>query len=156
MNKVMELNFPIVSPFVTDPFIISRKSYMWGKFLIFTPLGNHIHQVTTTALDLRSNLIFGDPDADVSTVLFNRLPTDFRIMEDCTIYLHPSYCLIGYSEFHVRQQDGKKAQIYDINDRLIFDGTQYEDGEYRVRCCQTGRYVWITGDGTEWVVSKVG
>ena len=156
INKVIELNFPIVSPFYTDPFIISRKSYMWGKYLIFTPMGGYIHQMTTATLDLRSNLIFGDPDADISTVVLNRLPTDFQIMEDCTIYLHPSYCPIGYNEFYVRQQDGKKAQIYDINDRLIYDGTQYENGEYRVRCCQTGRYVWINGFGMEWVVSKVG
>ena len=64
-------------------------------------------------------------------------PTIFDIAVNTVIRLDDSYCPVGIREFRVIQYKDKKAQIYDHNNRLIFDGTRLEEGTYVVRCYMT-------------------
>lgn len=61
-------------------------------------------------------------------------PTFFDISANTTIYLDDSYCPVGIKEFKVRQTASAKAQIYDHNNNLIFDGANLSDGTYIIRC----------------------
>ena len=62
-------------------------------------------------------------------------PTDFIADTiDCTITLNDSYCCIGINDNTVEQKNGVKAVVVDKNGTTIFDGTELNDGIYRLTC----------------------
>ena len=85
------------------------------------------------------------------------LPTTFEIgVENCRIYLHASYCFMGYSKFEVIQTDHYQADFHDWRGTKIFSGADHGAGRFRLQHLITAedgkaRY---DGTGTQWVITK--
>ena len=125
------------------------KSYIWGKRLIMTSLTDYRKVVTTEALDTRR--IDTQTYDDVRTL--PQLPTKFVVNSvDTEIYLHASYCAIGFNKFEVEQANGCTCKIYDYDQNLIFDGAEYGDGTYKLTCYKDSELVERSGNmGSMWI-----
>lgn len=110
--------------------ILATKAYIWGKFVIMVPYMPYRKVVTTDVLDTR---LVGTQTTD-EELSFSHLPTKFVVNTvNSTIYLHSSYCALGFNEFEVEQVNGFACTIYDCLGNLIFDGTELGDGIYKVK-----------------------
>lgn len=76
-------------------------------------------------------------------------PTVFDLDTNATIYLNDSYCCIGINDVEIRQYDGKKAHVYNKDNTLIFNGTNYPAGIYHLKSHITDKTITITdGNGS--------
>lgn len=72
-------------------------------------------------------------DIDMTPQYYHEaIPQCFVAKADATINLHPTYAANCLSTFEVVQEEGHKLTIKDFVGNVIFDGTQYEDGRYRL------------------------
>lgn len=108
----------------------TNKAYVWGKYLIMTPTIPYRKVITTETLDTR---LIGRTDETYDEIkLLSQLPTKFVVDNVNTeIYLHASYCAFGFNEFEVEQVNGFTCKVYDVNNNLLFDGTEQGDGLYK-------------------------
>lgn len=112
--------------------ILATKAYIFGKFIIMSPYMSYRKVVTTDILDTR---LIGAQTTDEELFL-SRLPTKFVVNTvNSEIYLHSSYCALGFNEFEVEQANGFTCKLYDVLGNLIFDGTELGDGIYKVKVC---------------------
>lgn len=138
----------------------SDKTYMWGKYLIFTPHIPYRKVITTEELDTR---LIGSETSYEDARKLTQLPTNFVVNSvDTEIYLHPSYCVFGYNEFQVEQSNGFTCKVYDVKGTLIFDGTEQGNGTYKFNVykdydlCDAQSYGQLRADflGHYWQVTK--
>lgn len=134
----------------------SEGAIIWGKNIIFKPDRTRRKVVSVERWDMRAN----DENLEL-------LPTTFEIaISDCEIFLHASYCFIGYNKFEVIQTETNKAKFYDWRGNLIFDGNEYGAGTFVLehrQCDEQGYpsigypdykgYATYDGVGTEWHIS---
>lgn len=137
------------------------KAYIWGKWLIMQPYMSYRKKVLAESYDTRT---LGQETSSQEVKELMHLPTAFVVDNINTeIYLHPSYCAFGISEFEVEQKNGFTCKIYDVNDTLIFDGTTKGDGIYKLKIykdyekCTEHSYGLLRKDflGHYWIVTKV-
>lgn len=142
------------------PNIYCTKAYIWGKYFIMQPHITYRKSVTTNTLDTR---LIGMEATANSVRELTQLPTYFVIDTiNTNIYLHASYCAFGFKEFEVEQKNGFTCKIYDVNETLIFDGTAYGDGHYKLKVykdydnCEEYSYGMLRRDflGHYWEVTK--
>lgn len=139
--KVGIIEIPLMTPRtevgenIGTPAIFTNKAYIWGKYLIMTPHMSYRKRVITNILDTR---LIDKPKGTyqetwAATQALSQLPTRFVIDNVNTeIYLHASYCAFGFNEFEVEQANGFTCKIYDVHEKLIFDGTEKGDGLYKL------------------------
>lgn len=117
------------------PVVFTNKAYIWGKYLIMTPHISYRKRVITNILDTR---LIDKPKGTyqetwAAAQALSQLPTRFVIDNiNAEIYLHASYCAFGFNEFEVEQANGFTCKIYDVHEKLIFDGTKKGDGLYKL------------------------
>lgn len=125
---------------------LSDGAKLWGGNIILNPTFQVYRKVTEAVFDNRTNDQKLEP-----------LPTTFEIgVENCQIYLHASYCFMGYATFEVIQTESYQADFYDWRGTKIFSGADHGAGRFRLRHLITaedgkGRY---DGTGTQWVITK--
>ena len=126
--------------------IFGRSAIIWCNRLIFQDVPDK-HYIVTRNLDLRTI------DADTPG-----MPTVFEIgCTDCVIHLHPTYCFMGLSRFHVVQTEDYQATIYDsYSGNAIFDGSTYGAGTFEVTTRINGDNARINGEGMIWKVRRIG
>ena len=126
--------------------IFGRSAIIWCNCLIFQDVPDK-HYIVTRNLDLRAI------DADTPG-----MPTVFEIgCTDCVIHLHPTYCFMGLSRFHVVQTEDYQATIYDsYSGNAIFDGSTYGAGTFEVTTRINGDNARINGEGMIWKVRRIG
>ena len=111
--------------------VYTTKSYLWGRHLIMTPDRQYRKVVTTETLDTR---LIGKETTHEEIRELCGLPTKFVVDNINTeIYLHASYCTLGFNEFEVEQTNGFTCKVYDFYGTLIFDGTNTGDGIYKFK-----------------------
>lgn len=116
------------------------EAFVWGKYLIMRPHMAYRKEVTTETLDTR---LIGTEGADEDSKIhsLSQLPTRFVINTINTdIYLHESYCALGFNEFEVEQTNGFTCKIYDKLNNLIFDGTEQGNGLYKFNVYKDATY----------------
>lgn len=127
---------------------LSDGAKLWGGNIILNPAFQVYRKVTEAVFDNRVNDQHLQP-----------LPTTFEIgAENCQIYLHASYCFMGYATFEVIQTESYQADFYDWRGTKIFSGADHGAGRFRLRHLITaedgkGRY---DGTGTQWVITRLG
>ena len=127
---------------------LSDGAKLWGGNIILNPTFQVYRKVTETVFDNRTNDQKLEP-----------LPTTFEIgAENCQIYLHASYCFMGYATFEVIQTESYQADFYDWRGTKIFSGADHGAGRFRLQHLITaedgkGRY---DGTGTQWVITRLG
>lgn len=127
---------------------LSDGAKLWGGNIILNPTFQVYRKVTEAVFDNRTNDQKLEP-----------LPTTFEIgAENCRIYLHASYCFMGYATFEVIQTESYQADFYDWRGTKIFSGADHGAGRFRLRHLITaedgkGRY---DGTGTQWVITRLG
>lgn len=130
-----------------DSGYLAREAIVWGRKLILKPYRKFTQSITNN-FDNRAN----------DRTLY-QLPTEFiveefdeSVTEDyITINLHASYCFLGYNKFKIVQKNDKKAKVYDYDGNLIFDGTEYDNGEFIITHYQTTkRMPSYDGTGLAW------
>lgn len=145
-----------------QPNIYCTKVYIWGKRFIMQPYMEYRKPVATETLDTR---LIGRETSASEIKELTQLPTCFVIDEaNSNIYLHESYCAFGFKEFEVEQKNGFTCKIYDVNETLIFDGSTYGDGIYKLKVykdydnCEEHSYGMLRRDymGHYWQVLKMG
>lgn len=125
---------------------LSDGAKLWGGNIILNPTFQVYRKVTEAVFDNRVNDQHLQP-----------LPTTFEIgAENCRIYLHASYCFMGYATFEVIQTESYQADFYDWRGTKIFSGADHGAGRFRLQHLITaedgkGRY---DGTGTQWVITK--
>ena len=125
---------------------LSDGAKLWGGNIILNPTFQVYRKVTEAVFDNRTNDQKLEP-----------LPTTFEIgAENCRIYLHASYCFMGYATFEVIQTESYQADFYDWRGTKIFSGADHGAGRFRLQHLITaedgkGRY---DGTGTQWVITK--
>lgn len=125
---------------------LSDGAKLWGGNIILNPTFQVYRKVTEAVFDNRVNDQHLQP-----------LPTTFEIgVENCQIYLHASYCFMGYATFEVIQTESYQADFYDWRGTKIFSGADHGAGRFRLQHLITaengkGRY---DGTGTQWVITK--
>ena len=125
---------------------LSDGAKLWGGNIILNPTFQVYRKVTEAVFDNRVNDQHLQP-----------LPTTFEIgAENCQIYLHASYCFMGYATFEVIQTESYQADFYDWRGTKIFSGADHGAGRFRLHHLITaedgkGRY---DGTGTQWVITK--
>lgn len=125
---------------------LSDGAKLWGGNIILNPTFQVYRKVTEAVFDNRTNDQKLEP-----------LPTTFEIgTENCRIYLHASYCFMGYATFEVIQTESYQADFYDWRGTKIFSGADHGAGRFRLQHLITaedgkGRY---DGTGTQWVITK--
>lgn len=125
---------------------LSDGAKLWGGNIILNPTFQVYRKVTEAVFDNRVNDQHLQP-----------LPTTFEIgAENCQIYLHASYCFMGYATFEVIQTESYQADFYDWRGTKIFSGADHGAGRFRLQHLITaedgkGRY---DGTGTQWVITK--
>lgn len=127
---------------------LSDGAKLWGGNIILNPTFQVYRKVTEAVFDNRVNDQHLQP-----------LPTTFEIgAENCQIYLHASYCFMGYAMFEVIQTESYQADFYDWRGTKIFSGADHGAGRFRLQHLITaedgkGRY---DGTGTQWVITRLG
>ena len=127
---------------------LSDGAKLWGGNIILNPTFQVYRKVTEAVFDNRVNDQKLEP-----------LPTTFEIgVENCQIYLHASYCFMGYATFEVIQTESYQADFYDWRGTKIFSGADHGAGRFRLQHLITaedgkGRY---DGTGTQWVITRLG
>lgn len=127
---------------------LSDGAKLWGGNIILNPTFQVYRKVTEAVFDNRTNDQKLEP-----------LPTTFEIgVENCQIYLHASYCFMGYATFEVIQTESYQADFYDWRGTKIFSGADHGAGRFRLQHLITaedgkGRY---DGTGTQWVITRLG
>ena len=127
---------------------LSDGAKLWGGNIILNPTFQVYRKVTEAVFDNRTNDQKLEP-----------LPTTFEIgAENCQIYLHASYCFMGYATFEVIQTESYQADFYDWRGTKIFSGADHGAGRFRLQHLITaedgkGRY---DGTGTQWVITRLG
>lgn len=127
---------------------LSDGAKLWGGNIILNPTFQVYRKVTEAVFDNRVNDQHLQP-----------LPTTFEIgAENCRIYLHASYCFMGYAAFEVIQTESYQADFYDWRGTKIFSGADHGAGRFRLQHLITaedgkGRY---DGTGTQWVITRLG
>lgn len=127
---------------------LSDGAKLWGGNIILNPTFQVYRKVTEAVFDNRVNDQHLQP-----------LPTTFEIgTENCQIYLHASYCFMGYATFEVIQTESYQADFYDWRGTKIFSGADHDAGRFRLQHLITaedgkGRY---DGTGTQWVITRLG
>lgn len=127
---------------------LSDGAKLWGGNIILNPTFQVYRKVTEAVFDNRVNDQHLQP-----------LPTIFEIgAENCQIYLHASYCFMGYATFEVIQTESYQADFYDWRGTKIFSGADHGAGRFRLQHLITaedgkGRY---DGTGTQWVITRLG
>ena len=127
---------------------LSDGAKLWGGNIILNPTFQVYRKVTEAVFDNRTNDQKLEP-----------LPTTFEIgAENCQIYLHASYCFMGYAMFEVIQTESYQADFYDWRGTKIFSGADHGAGRFRLQHLITaedgkGRY---DGTGTQWVITRLG
>lgn len=127
---------------------LSDGAKLWGGNIILNPTFQVYRKVTEAVFDNRTNDQKLEP-----------LPTTFEIgVENCRIYLHASYCFMGYATFEVIQTESYQADFYDWRGTKIFSGADHGAGRFRLQHLITaedgkGRY---DGTGTQWVITRLG
>ena len=107
-------------------FILGKEMILHGKDKICIPQFKSLWRVNNTPFDLRD-------ETYLESWIGSRppYPTKFIIdVPDCIIYLSPSYCAEGYSEFIV-DMSTYKATIYDRRGNVIFDAADNTEGVYK-------------------------
>lgn len=118
--------------------IYSTKTYIWGKYLIFTPYMAYKKIITTDRLDTRS---VGSETSHSEIAALSQLPTKFVVNNiDTEIYLHSSYCAFGFNEFEVEQANGNTCKVYDVKGTLLFDGAEKGNGLYKFKVYKDATY----------------
>lgn len=126
---------------------LSDGAKLWGGNIILNPTFQVYRKVTEAVFDNRTNDQKLEP-----------LPTTFEIgVENCQIYLHASYCFMGYATFEVIQTESYQADFYDWRGTKIFSGADHGAGRFRLQHLITaedgkGRY---DGTGTQWVIARL-
>lgn len=127
---------------------LSDGAKLWGGNIILNPTFQVYRKVTEAVFDNRVNDQHLQP-----------LPTTFEIgAENCQIYLHASYCFMGYATFEVIQTESYQADFYDWRGTKIFSGADHGAGRFRLQHLITAedgkaRY---DGTGTQWVITRLG
>ena len=127
---------------------LSDGAKLWGGNIILNPTFQVYRKVTEAVFDNRTNDQKLEP-----------LPTTFEIgAENCQIYLHASYCFMGYAMFEVIQTESYQADFYDWRGTKIFSGADHGAGRFRLQHLITAedgkaRY---DGTGTQWVITRLG
>lgn len=108
--------------------------------------GNPVGYITTCGreiITLRNQKImtpFGrmrrnvNDDIDYTAFYGDVYATDYVIKDDVTIKLNSSFCCIGFNDIIIDQTDGHYATIYDKFNNVIFNGSNYGTGVYRLSC----------------------
>ena len=146
------INGRVISSNITDganvaaASVYSTKTYIWGKYLIFTPFAAYKKVVTTGTLDTR---LIGSETSPDEIAALSQLPTKFVVDNINTeIYLHASYCAFGFNEFEVEQANGNTCKVYDVKGTLLFDGTEKGDGLYKFKVYKDATYCADNTSGT--------
>lgn len=146
------INGRVISSNITDganaaaASVYSTKIYIWGKYLIFTPVMAYKKVVTTNTLDTR---LIGSETSFSEITALSQLPTKFVVDNINTeIYLHASYCAFGFNEFEVEQANGNTCKVYDVKGTLLFDGTEMGDGLYKFKVYKDAAYCADNSSGT--------
>lgn len=141
--------------------VYSTEAYVWGKHLILTPFMAYRKEITTKEFDTRHIGRTEETDSEIQAL--SQLPTKFVVGTIGTeIYLHSSYCAFGFNEFEVEQVNGFTCKIYDVLGNLIFDGSEQDDGLYKLKVykdatyCSENTYGMLRRDftGHYWQVTK--
>ena len=123
------VNGPIIYGDLTyknGEFILGKEMILHGKDKVCVPQFRSIWTVDTQTFDLRDETYLETWDGTRPPY-----PTKFIIgVDDCEIYLSPSYCSEGYSEFIV-DMSTYMATIYDRRGNVLFDPTDYTAGVYK-------------------------
>ena len=125
---------------------LSDGAKLWGGNIILNPAFKVYRKVTEAVFDNRVNDQKLEP-----------LPTTFEIAaENCQVYLHASYCFMGYSTFEIIQTESFQADFYDWRGTKIFTGADHGAGRFHLEHVITaedgkGHY---DGTGTQWVITK--
>lgn len=110
--------------------VYANETYIWGKNMIFRPHMDYRCEVTADVLDTR---LIGT-STEHSAPFLTQLPTLFAVNAcNTTINLHASYCAFGITEFVVQQSGGFCATVTDYIGTVVFDGTQYGNGTYKIK-----------------------
>ena len=145
-------------------FILGKEMILHGKDRICVPQFKSVHTISSTPFDLRD-------ETYLTTWNGNRppYPTKFIInVADCVIYLSPSYCSEGYSEFIV-DMTNYMATIYDRRGNVLFNPANYTNGVYKFSALvdhtiddvyqsdHNGRYVYPINSGycDVWEIEKL-
>lgn len=99
--------------------LLTKNLIFWGNRFQFPP-------VRYIRLDV-------DNDIDMTPQYYNGvIPQCFVAKSNVAIKLHPTYASNCLDTFEIVQEDGYKLTVYDFVGNMIFDGTQYADGRYRL------------------------
>lgn len=126
--------------------LLSTGAYIFGDRIILIPSQKRSYTVNESVLDLRLS------DSNLKI-----LPTSFIAGTSISeIYLHPSYCWIGYNEFSLIQTKTNKIKLYDCTGYLIFDGTTRNSGEYIIshKVVSDDGIALYDGTGFAWSVEE--
>ena len=107
-------------------FILGKEMILHGKDRICVPQFKSVHTISSTPFDLRDATYLEEWIGSRPPY-----PTKFIInVADCVIYLSPSYCSEGYSEFIV-DMTNYMATIYDRRGNVLFNPSNYTNGIYK-------------------------
>lgn len=129
-------------PVESKDYVVGEANRLWDYYAVSIPERgyNTPHGKIIAYYDHKGFVPDSDWYHEIDEGAYNTIKTDaitptiFDIAANTVIRLDDSYCPVGIREFRVIQYDGKKAQIYDHNNRMIFDGTRLEEGTYVLRC----------------------
>ena len=145
-------------------FILGKEMILHGKDKICVPQFKSVHTISSTPFDLRDATYLEEWDS-----FRPPYPTKFVIdVADCVIYLSPSYCSEGYSEFIV-DMSTYMATIYDRRGNMLFNPANYTNGVYKFSAIvdhtiddvyqsdHSGRYVYPINSGYSdvWEIEKL-
>ena len=71
---------------------------------------------------------------DYTTFYGQVYATDYVIKADATIKFNSCFCPVGFNDIVIDQTDGHYATIYDKANNVIFDGSSYGTGVFRLSC----------------------
>lgn len=107
--------------------LLTKNLILWGNRFQFPPVRY-----------IRLNV---DNDIDMTPQYYNKaIPQCFVAKADATINLHPTYAVNCLNTFEIVQEEGHKLTLKDFVGNVIFDGTQYADGRYRLTAYVENNY----------------
>ena len=102
---------------------LAQEFWTWGRRFIFKPFVLLDKVIEKQLVDYRD-----------TNKLLGPLPYHFIINhQECEIYLHGTYCFMGYDTFEVTQTESCKVKLYNDLGELIWNGWENEQGHYKFR-----------------------
>ena len=134
---ITELTLPSASDLVSDNaqaptnFIIHKTGAQWVNLTNSLILWGNRFQFPQSKYIVKNI----SDDLDMTDQYYQDvIPQKFVIdSSDVRIDLHPTYASNCLGEFIVEQKNGYKADVYDCCGHLIFDGSDYENGIYKLK-----------------------